>query len=267
MTNEPTSAPEHTFIVMAYGDSPYLPACLDALARQTVRSALCIATSTPSDYLRAQAARIGAPLVETESGRGIAHDWNFALRLAKTKYVTLAHQDDLYAPAYTAQCLAAIRACPDALICFTDYTELVGETERDNSLLLLVKRGILYFFMPRRRLKSRFWKTKLLSVGCPIAAPSVLYQVDNLGDFQFSADFSVNMDWEAWSRLALANGHFIFVPQKLMQHRIHPDSATTLGIAALRRQEEDERMFRRFWPLVMAQVLMRFYALSYRSNG
>jgi hypothetical protein len=266
MTNDPTVAPEHTFVVMAHGDSPYLPECLDTLLCQTVPSAICIATSTPSDYLRAQARRIGAPLVETESGRGIAHDWNFALRQAKTKYVTLAHQDDRYAPAYVARCLDAVKSYPDTLLCFTDYTELVGPLERTDSLLLAVKRWILRFFMPFRRLKSSFWKTRLLSLGCPIAAPSVFYQINNLGDFQFSPDFSVNMDWDAWSRIALLDGYFIFVPQKLMQHRIHPDSATTLGIAAMRRQEEDARMFRRFWPAVVARVLTRCYAMSYRSN-
>ncbi len=128
---------EHTFVVMAYGDSP----CLDSLLQQTVPSAICIATSTPSDYLRDQARRIGASLYETEPGRGIAHDWNFALRQAKTKYVTLAHQDDWYAPDYTRKCLAAIKTSPNTLICLTYYTERVGTLERQNCLLLAVKRG------------------------------------------------------------------------------------------------------------------------------
>ena len=257
---------EHTFVVMAYGNSPYLPECLDSLLQQTIPSAICIATSTPSDYLRDQARRIGASLYETEPGRGIAHDWNFALRQAKTKYVTLAHQDDWYAPDYTRKCLAAIKKSPNTLICFTDYTERVGTIERQNSLLLAVKRGILHFFMPFRRLKSQFWKIRLLSLGCPIAAPSVCYQIAQLGNFEFSPTFSVNMDWDAWSRIALLEGTFIFVPEKLMQHRIHADSATTQGIAARRRQEEDERMFRRFWPAIIARLLMRCYALSYHSN-
>ena len=51
-----------------------------------------------------------------------------------------------------------------------------------------------------------------------------------------------------------------------MLHRIHPDSATTRGIAAMRRQEEDARMYRRFWPAPVARVLMYFYSMSYRSN-
>lgn len=268
MTNDatPGQAPEHTFVVMAYGDSPYLPECLDSLLRQTLPGEICIATSTPSDYLQEQANRIGAKLFVTEAGKGIAHDWNFALRQAKTSYVTLAHQDDLYSPTYVERCLDAMRPYPEALICFTDYKELAGGEIRTDSLLLFIKRCMLHLFMPFRRSKSRFWKTRLLSLGCPIAAPSVLYQRENLGDFQFSSAFTVNMDWDAWSRIALLDGYFFFIPEKLMLHRIHPDSATTRGIAAMRRQEEDARMYRRFWPAPVARVLMYLYSMSYRSN-
>ena len=268
MTNDttPGQTPEHTFVVMAYGDSPYLPECLDSLLHQTLPGEICIATSTPSDYLQEQANRIGAKLFVTEAGKGIAHDWNFALRQATTSYVTLAHQDDLYSPTYVERCLDAMRAYPEALICFTDYSELAGGEIRTDSLLLFVKRCMLRLFMPFRRLRSPFWKTRLLSLGCPIAAPSVLYQRENLGDFQFSSAFTVNMDWDAWSRIALLDGYFFFIPEKLMLHRIHPDSATTRGIAAMRRQEEDARMYRRFWPAPVARVLMYFYSMSYRSN-
>lgn len=261
-----SQTPEHTFVVMAYGDSPYLPECLDSLLCQTLPSEICIATSTPSGYLQEQADRIGAKLFVTEAGKGIAHDWNFAMQQANTRYITLAHQDDLYSPTYVERCLDAMRAYPEALICFTDYSELAGGEIRTDSLLLFVKRCMLRLFMPFRRLRSPFWKTRLLSLGCPIAAPSVLYQRENLGDFQFSSAFTVNMDWDAWSRIALLDGYFFFIPEKLMLHRIHPDSATTRGIAAMRRQEEDTRMYRRFWPAVIARILTRLYSLSYKSN-
>ncbi|MFM7399730.1 MAG: glycosyltransferase family 2 protein, partial [Bacteroidota bacterium] len=201
---------EHTFVVMAYGNSPFLPECLDSLLCQTVRGEICIATSTPSGYLSEQAMRAGATLFVTGSGKGIAHDWNFALRQARTRYVTLAHQDDLYSPTYAERCLNAMRPYPDALICFTDYTELAGGVIRTDSLLLFIKRCMLHFFMPFRRLRSQFWKTRLLSLGCPIAAPGVFYKLENLGDFQFSPSFSLNMDWDAWSRIALLDGYFFF---------------------------------------------------------
>lgn len=43
---------KHTFVICAYKESPYLEACIRSLKKQTVASAICLATSTPSDYLK-----------------------------------------------------------------------------------------------------------------------------------------------------------------------------------------------------------------------
>ena len=112
---------DHSFAVMAYKDSPYLPDCLDSLKNQTVGSDIYIATSTPSLYIDETAKKYGIKIFATDPGQGIAHDWNFSLSIAKTKYVTLAHQDDLYNSNYTRLCIKAAEKFNDTLICFTDY--------------------------------------------------------------------------------------------------------------------------------------------------
>lgn len=258
----------HSFAVMAYRESPFLSDCLDSLKNQTVGSDIYVATSTPSAYIEHIAGKYGVAVYVAETGRGIAHDWNFSLRQAKTKYVTLAHQDDLYLPDYTECCIRAAEKFKDSLICFTDYLEIVDGKERKNTPLLRVKLLMLRFFMPfRKHIRSRFWKRKLLSGGCPIPAPSVMYNLENLNDFQFSAEFRINMDWDAWSRMADMEGRFIYVDKALLQHRIHPDSATTKGLERNFRQQEDLKLFERFWPGFIARRLARLYALSYKSNN
>src|SRR5689334_12586358 len=97
----------HSFAVMAYKDSPYLPDCLDSLKNQTVESRIYITTSTPSPYIDAVAKQYGVQVFVTGSTKGIAHDWNFSLKCTKTKYVTLAHQDDIYLPEYAKSCFNA----------------------------------------------------------------------------------------------------------------------------------------------------------------
>jgi len=257
----------HSFAVMAYQDSPYLPHCLESLKSQTTPSFIYITTSTPSDYIHDIARQFGVPVFITETGRGIAHDWNFSLQQATTKYVTLAHQDDIYLPEYTARCLSRAEKFQDTLICFTDYTEIVDGVERAGTLLLRVKLLMLGFFMPlKKNLWRPFWKKRLLSVGCPIAAPSVMYNVEKLRDFQFSADYSINMDWDAWCRMAFMPGRFVYANQVLLQHRIHADSATTKGLEANLRQQEDLEIFQRFWPPFLARAIAGFYAGSYKSN-
>ncbi len=257
----------HSFAVLAYQDSPYLSTCLDSLQAQSIKSHIFITTSTPSHHLTSIAKKYGLDIYVTESGQGIAHDWNFGLKQTKTKYVTLAHQDDLYLPEYTQQCLHACEQYKDTLICFTGYSEIVGQKLRTASMLLNVKRLILWAFMPvRKSIQNRYLKNIFLSFGCPIAAPSVMLNLEQINDFQFSSAFSVNMDWDAWSRIAKMEGTFVYVRNNLMIHRIHQDSATTAGLQANARQQEDQIMFKRFWPDPIAKMFAKVYARSYASN-
>ncbi len=257
----------HSFAVMAHRDSPYLTACLDSLKAQTIESKIYITTSTPSGYIEEIAKKYEVETYVSPPNQGIAHDWNFSLQQAKTKYVTLAHQDDLYMPEYTERCVAAAEKFKDTLICFTGYNEIAGQKIRSHNRLLVIKRFMLWSFMPiKKHIKSKTWKNYLLSIGCPIAAPSVMYNLENLNNFQFSNEFSINIDWDAWYRMSGMKGRFVYVTKTLLQHRIHSDSATTSGLKANARQNEDLEMFNRFWPGFIAKRLAGIYAGSYKSN-
>jgi hypothetical protein len=258
---------DHSFAVMAYGDSLYLADCLDSLRSQTISSHIFITSSTDSEFIRKIAKKYEVDLYLTTPGNGIAHDWNFSLKQGKTKYITLAHQDDIYLNEYTASCMAAAEKFSDTLICFTGYAEIANNQERSNTTLLRIKKFIIGLMMLGRPfLQSRFRKKMLLSFGCPIPAPSVMYNMDILKDFSFSSEFFINMDWDAWYRLSLKEGKFVSVRKKLMLHRIHPNSATTAGLRENKRQEEDIKMFKRFWPGFLGWVMAKLYSFSYRSN-
>jgi hypothetical protein len=93
-----------------------------------------------------------------------------------------------------------------------------------------------------------------------------MYNTEKLSDFSFSRDYTTNMDWDAWLRMADMNGRFVYVPEVLVQHRIHSASATSIGIGARDRQPEDLKIFRRLWPGPAATILARLYSRSYRFN-
>lgn len=257
-----------TFVVMAYKDSPFLGECLDSLVAQTEKSSIVIATSTPSQYIDKMAKKYGVEVKVNEPGKGIAADWNFSLRAASTKYVTLAHQDDIYMPDYAKLCLKSAEKYDDAIITFTDYVELVGGKDRANSPVMLIKKLENFVFLTlTRSLKARFWRSLFISVSSPICCPSVMYNMEKLADFEFTRDFSINMDWDAWYRMLEIKGRYVRVPSVLMKHRIHADSETTHGLQENKRQTEDLLMFKRFWPGFIAKLLAKFYALGYKSNG
>lgn len=260
----------HSFGILAYKDSPYLPECIESLINQTVKSRIFISTSTPSEYISSLAKKYNLELFITEKGRGAVHDNNFAFRNVKTKYVTMAHQDDIYMPDYTETCLAQAEKFNDSLICFTNYSEIMDGKDRKVNLSLKIKRFMLWFFMPfSSYLKRKFWKKKLLSFGNPIAAPSVMYNLEKLPGFQFpieSAHKVNTIDWETWYDLATRNGQFIYAKKILLKRRIHKDSLTSLGLEDNSRYIEDLNMFKRFWPLPIANMLANIYKSAYKSN-
>ena len=90
----------------------------------------------------------------------------------------------------------------------------------------------------------------------------MLYDLDRLRSFSFSEEYHVNLDWDAWLRMADMDGSFVFENAILVGHRIHKDSETTRQIANAGRSAEDRRMMRRIWPVPVAGALSLLYAHS-----
>ena len=107
---------QHTFVICAYQESEYLEECIRSLMRQTVKSEILMATSTPNPYIKKVSEKYAIPLYVNTGERGITQDWNFAYRQAKTPLVTIAHQDDVYAKNYTELVLEYLKKAE--ILCF-----------------------------------------------------------------------------------------------------------------------------------------------------
>ncbi len=261
--------PMHSFIIPAYNDSRFLEDCIRSLKQQTVPSAIIITTSTPSDFITALARKYNIEIKTNESKGGIAMDWNFAYRACKTKYLTLAHQDDVYLPEYTERCLyqAEKETNSDTLIVFTDYSELLTGKEKKTSLIVMVKKLLLFVFRIRNNYKNKFIKRSIVSFGNSISCPTVMFNTENTGSFEFSDKYRYNVDWEAWLRMARMEGRFIYINRKLMLHRIHSESETILQIKDNNRIIEEEMMFTLIWNKTNARLLMKLYRFGSKLNA
>jgi glycosyltransferase involved in cell wall biosynthesis len=259
---------KHAFAIPAYGDSPYLEGCLASLAAQTRQgSDIVIATSTPTDKLRAVASRWGVALRVNDRQRGIGDDWNFALAATDADMVTLAHQDDLYDPRYLDIMLGAMSRHDDAIIGFSNFREVTPAGPRAPHVNLRIKRLLCRrAFDGQEALRSPVARRRLFAWGNPVCCPSVVLRRSRTSDFRFVESMRSNLDWEAWSRLALEPGSFVYVPEPLVIRRIHPHSETTATIADHHRLAEDKAMFERFWPLPVARLISLVYRASYRAN-
>ena len=258
---------DHTFVVCAYRDSPYLEACLQSLAAQTVKTHVLIATSTPTDTVRRLAAAYSLPLFIRDGAPGIADDWNYAVSCAETPLVTIAHQDDTYEPAYAQRMLAAMSRMERPLIYFTNYGEIRDGAVVDENRLLEVKRMMLAPLRNGRHARSRFIRRRILAMGSAICCPSVTMYRPALSDPPFEHTFKNNLDWDAWERFSRLDGSYYYDTQILMHHRIHAGSETSNLIADDTRTHEDIRMLERFWPAPIARLINVVYRTSQRSNA
>lgn len=257
---------EHSFLVPAYGHSPYLRDCLDSLRQQTRLSPILIATSTPFDGIEAVAREYGAELYVHGPNVSMAHDWNAGLSQVSSRWVTIAHQDDRYEPTYVQAVMGAVERSREPLMVFSDYVEQVNDTIRSKTPLLRIKKVLLELgFLGRQEVGATWSKMNAIRFGNAIPCPAVTFRTATT-EPHFSDGFHVNMDWDAWIRKAQQPGSFVWVREPLMIHRIHRDSGTTEGIEAGHRAREDFDTLCRLWPRPIARAIASTYFLAYASN-
>lgn len=262
MTNQDSI---HTFVVLAYKESPYLEECIRSVLHQEYPSKVVIATSTPNQFITQLAQKYHLTFKINKGKTGIGADFDFALQSGETDLVTIAHQDDVYDPEYSTAIVKAYHQRLDSLIIFPDYYELRNGEKVEKNTLLKVKHFLLW---PLRltKGKSKFMKRMTLRFGDPIGCPAVTFNTQKVQPPLFDNQMKNNVDWHAWEVLSKKQGSFTFVDQKLMGHRIHADSATTGNIQDSTRTKEDYEILRRFWPKWIAKKIAKLDAKSEKSN-
>jgi glycosyltransferase involved in cell wall biosynthesis len=260
--------PIHTFVICAYKSSPYLKLCIEScLSQDSVEngdSIVILYTSTPNDRIRELAYSFGIEVVSVPGG-SIGRDWNNALSFVTTKYATIAHQDDIYLPNYGTAILSAFEESQDTNLVFTDYIENDGQNQpRPRNLNLKIKTiGLKLMSL----FQNKTYQRRVYAFGNFICCPAVSYNLERLTDFQFDENLKMALDWDAWERIMKRPGRIKFIPYELMYHRIHEDSETTANTVDQNRENEELMMFRRYWPKLIADLLMKFYVKNQKGNN
>lgn len=255
---------DHTWLICAYKESPYLEECIQSIKAQTVKSKIQITTSTPCSHITNLAEKYSLELFINPGQPGIGRDWNFALSTGKTELLTIAHQDDVYEEDYTEDLLNRINQQKQPIMYFTNYGEIRDGNRIEKNKLLNIKRLLL---LPIRMFPNlRLSRRTSLAFGNPICCPSITYRKTLLQENPFEDRFKSNLDWELTEKLSRIKGSFVYNQNIRMYHRIHHDSATTETIEENLRTQEDYEMMRKFWPDWVAKRLSKVYASSERSN-
>lgn len=255
----------HTFAICAYGESPFLEECILSLLAQSVKSdiIMCAPESTP--FLTRISEKYKIPLYIRYSTADIRDDWNFAYDNSKTKYVTLAHQDDLYHAKFTEETLKTMLKYKKPLFCVTDYLpiKLVALPQRD------INCRIRHFL--RSPLKIKFLSDKplikraILAFGNSLCCPTVTYNKALLGDTIFKSQLHYDIDWDTFYLLGQRDGSIAYVDKTLAYYRIHNGATSKEFITNHKRMRDDEIMFSKFWPKPIVDFLMRMYKEAYKN--
>ena len=192
----------HTFVICAYGQSPYLEACIRSLKAQTVPTDIICATSTPGPWLEGILEKYHIPLQVREGKSNIQDDWNFAVEKAEGTFVTIAHQDDLYGRHYVEELQKAYKRWPDMTVFMSDAILIKqgklcwgGAVEAVKKLLRLPWR------LPFVCHLSAVKKSGLM-FGNPVMCPSCSYRKEKLPLPLFSGGYDFVLDWECMRKLA-----------------------------------------------------------------
>lgn len=177
-------------------------------------------------------------IVRNATSLGLARNWNKAMDLAETEYVALAHQDDLYHPAWLETLLAHLEDHPLAGFAHCRARTIDEEGHTNDSAI--------------ETYKLRFWQDvdtmdrgdvyRRLYHGNFICCPSILYRLEaHRRAGGFSEDLSFCADWDFSFRVLLAGMEIQAVPETLISYRRHRSNATRDQVASLNRYREEIR--------------------------
>ena len=130
---------KHTFVICAYKESKFLEECIISLKKQSIKSEILIATSTPNKYIEDIAKKYGIEIFINNGQKGITQDWNFGLDKVRTRYATVAHQDDVYESSYAEKIINEMEKHNNSIIAFSDYSELRNAKKVHDTTMLKIK--------------------------------------------------------------------------------------------------------------------------------
>lgn len=258
---------DHTFVICAHAESPFLEDAVRSIESQTQLGHVLVTTSTPNDHIAGICESHGLPLIVNRKESSIALDWNFGYDQAQSRLVTIVHQDDVYEPAFLERVVRALNACRrDVGVVHTGYYELRAAERVDGNGILRVKHVMNKAFNRAMMGNGVAAKRRALSFGDFVCCPSVTFAKEIVGPSVFDVVHLDSCDWRTWLSLANRNIRFLYVPEPLMGHRIHAESATSQIIKRNVRAAEDLEILESLWPRPVAHALASVYSRCEKSN-
>jgi glycosyltransferase involved in cell wall biosynthesis len=222
------SAISVSVIIPVYNGTNHLAETLQAVLAQTVLPNEIIVIDDGSTDGSADLARTFGPAVKvvTQKNSGLSASRNAGAALATSDWFTFLDHDDIWEPNYLARHTAEIALHPEANICYCNRRYLQAAPEKGTFVL-----------EPAPPAPAAHELSKVLLDRNPLTVCSVLMKRDvfhAVGGFSSRHDGAE--DWDMWLRLSFNSARFIFIPETLVQYRVHPISMSHHGTRVLNAQ-------------------------------
>lgn len=255
---------KHTFSICAYGESMYLEDCIKSVIKQKEYSEIVMCTSTNNKYINNLANKYQIPLYVREGQSDIQDDWNFACECAKTDWVTVTHQDDIYDESYAKILLEKIEEKPNAIIAFTDYRPIkngVISTDLNSRMKRLFRTPMRLDYLANKK----FFKKYFQSCGNAISCPCVAYNKKIIDGPIFTSQLKFALDWDTFVKFSQYDNPFIYIYKTLFYYRVHNGATSKKFTVNETRKKEEIYMFRQFWPDWIIKIGFHFYKKCYKT--
>lgn len=257
---------DHCFIICAYKENQYLEECILSLMKQEVKTNIIIETSTPNDYISSLAKKYNLEIIVNNNSSSCAKDWNYAVDNAPYKLITIAHQDDIYYSSYAKEIIDYANQAIDPIMIFTDYDELINDKTVSSNIVLFIKRILSFHMRNKKNWNKQKARKRLLCLGNAISCPTVTVVKEKAGNNPYDETMKCNCDYKTWVKHLEQDGSYVYIPKRLMAHRIYKDSSTTFYIKDNTRPIEDKEIISYFWPEPLSTIIYKFYSLSQKHN-
>lgn len=253
----------HSFVLLAYGENPYLESCIVSILKQSIKSSeFFIYTSTPNDYILDIAKKYNVEVKINYNHIDINNDWNSGFNLASSDLVTLVLQEDIYDKYFLEKTLKYYD--DNTLVSFTDYNEIRENKIVSNNRLLLVKKFLLFPLTIPLIKNTKFVKKLIISFGNPICTPSVTYNKKKINSKNiFLSEYKTAFDWEFYYIMSKRKGKFLYINEPLIYARIHKNQFSKESILDKSRYKEEFCMYKNIWPDFISRILVKLYSKGY----
>ena len=185
-------------------------------------------------------ARIRYHLNEKNLGQG--GNWNQCLDLARHELVTLLHADDMLLPSYAEIMVDAATRHPQSWAYYCRAKIIDGQAIEIFSFADFYKRFLVPSLSEEHVVAGEAGLRALIK-GNFIMCPTLCYRKQKLGSLRFSSDWKCAPDLDFTSRLLLAGGDLVGMPQVAFAYRRHEDAGTTLFRRNMAQFEEEIRLY------------------------